>query len=151
MAGSGSRMGDEGKKKARIEIIPLIDVIFFLLATFVLFTLSLDKIASLPITLPKASAAKNDQPPDENLLSIQVSESGTFYWKMGSSAPELVSLTEIPPRLDDYHNKLGNNARVIVRGDRLAKFGPAMTVLDEVRRAGISQASVETVVSPTGK
>ena len=39
MAGSSPRV-DEGKKKARIEIIPLIDVIFFLLATFVtLFTL----------------------------------------------------------------------------------------------------------------
>ena len=42
-AGSTSKV-DEGKKKARIEIIPLIDVIFFLLATFVLFTLSLSRI-----------------------------------------------------------------------------------------------------------
>jgi len=41
MAGSSSS-GGGGKKKARIEIIPLIDVIFFLLATFVLFTLSLN-------------------------------------------------------------------------------------------------------------
>ena len=56
MAGTSSR-ADEGKKKARIEIIPLIDVIFFLLATFVLFTLSLDKIASIPVQLPKASLA----------------------------------------------------------------------------------------------
>ncbi|MEY4490186.1 MAG: hypothetical protein RIQ79_2694, partial [Verrucomicrobiota bacterium] len=38
-------------KKARIEIIPLIDVIFFLLATFVLFTLSLNKIQSVPVNL----------------------------------------------------------------------------------------------------
>jgi biopolymer transport protein ExbD len=151
MAGGGSRLADEGKKAARIEIIPLIDVIFFLLATFVLFTLSLDKIASLPVTLPKASASKSDQPPDENLLSIQVSESGTYSWKMGSGAAELVGAQEILPRLQDYQSKVGTNARVIVRGDRLAKFGPAMTVLDEVRQAGIGQVSVETVVSPTGK
>ena len=45
MAGSSSSRGSGGKKKARIEIIPLIDVIFFLLATFVLFTLSLNKSA----------------------------------------------------------------------------------------------------------
>ena len=45
----------ETKKKARIEIIPLIDVIFFLLATFVLFTLSLDKIQSVDVQLPVAS------------------------------------------------------------------------------------------------
>jgi biopolymer transport protein ExbD len=151
MAGSGSRVGDEGKKKARIEIIPLIDVIFFLLATFVLFTLSLDKIASLPVTLPKAATDAKAKEPDESLLSIQVSESGTFYWKLGSGAPELVSANEILPRLEDYNNKFGSRGRVIVRGDRLAKFGPAMIVLDEVRQAGIAQVSVETVVSPTGK
>ena len=54
MAGTSSR-SDSGKKKARIEIIPLIDVIFFLLATFVLFTLSLNKIAAITVVLPKAS------------------------------------------------------------------------------------------------
>ena len=53
MAGSSSKQV-EGKKKARIEIIPLIDVIFFLLATFVLFILSLEKIQSLPVDLPVA-------------------------------------------------------------------------------------------------
>ena len=42
-----------GMKRARVEIIPLIDVIFFLLATFVLFTLSLSRIQSLPLTLPR--------------------------------------------------------------------------------------------------
>lgn len=150
MAGSSSR-SDEGSKKARIEIIPLIDVIFFLLATFVLFTLSLDKIASLPVTLPKASQNASITPPDESMLSIQVSESGTFYWKVGTGAPELVSATEIPPRLDDYRNTHPANARVLIRGDRLARFGPAMMVLDEVRRAGIAQVSVETVTSPSGK
>src|ERR1700752_2049110 len=101
MAGGGGGNPVEGKKKARIEIIPLIDVIFFLLATFVLFTLSLDKIASLPITLPKAAADVKQQTPDETMLSIQVSESGPFYWKVGTGAPELVSASEIYPRLED--------------------------------------------------
>ena len=41
--------------------------------------------------------------------------------------------------------------RVLVRGDKLAKFGAAMTVFDEVRRAGIQQVSIETVVSTTAK
>ena len=44
--------GSGGKKRARIEIIPLIDVIFFLLATFVLFTLSLNKSGGLSVLLP---------------------------------------------------------------------------------------------------
>ena len=77
MAGSSSR-GDEGKKKARIEIIPLIDVIFFLLATFVLFTLSLKRIKSIPVTLPAANPSP--QPPSPDDVTIQVSDHGTYYW-----------------------------------------------------------------------
>ena len=54
MHGGGGGTGPGGVKRARIEIIPLIDVIFFLLATFVLFTLSLNKSNGITVTLPKA-------------------------------------------------------------------------------------------------
>jgi biopolymer transport protein ExbD len=150
MVGTNSSRSGDGPKKARIEIIPLIDVIFFLLATFVLFTLSLDKIASLPVQLPKAQVTKTR--PDETMLSIQVSDQGTYYWKVGTqSAPELLSASEIVPRLEDYKSRYPNNPRVLIRGDNRAKFGAAVTVLDQVRTAGIRQVSVETVTSPTGR
>lgn len=154
MAGSSSRSpGEEGKKKARIEIIPLIDVIMFLLATFVLFTLSLDKIASVPVQLPKAVDAPPSTHKDETMLSIQVSDSGTFYWRIGqSAAPELISASEIPPRLEDYKMRFAKAPpRVLVRGDHRAKFGPVVMVLDEVRKADIAQVSLETIATPTGK
>ena len=151
MAGTSSRGGEEGKKKARIEIIPLIDVIFFLLATFVLFTLSLQRIADVDVTLPKADP--NSRPnPDDNTIYLQVSDEGTFYWKFGTNpSPELIGPSEIAPRLQDYKNRFGDNARVLVRGDTRAKFGAAVLVLDEVRKAGIDQVSVETVSSATGR
>lgn len=149
MAGGGGGKAAEGKKKARIEIIPLIDVIFFLLATFVLFILSLDKIQSIPVTLPKASISSG--PPDETTINIQVSDSGTYYWKIGArGTPELITASEIGPRLQNIraHESV---PRVLVRGDNKAKFGPVVLVLDEVRKAKIDQVSVETVTSPTGK
>jgi biopolymer transport protein ExbD len=150
MAGGGGSRTDSGKKKARIEIIPLIDVIFFLLATFVLFTLSLDKIASIPVTLPKASTNVSNQV-DETTINIQVSDSGTYYWKVGArGVPELISASEIAPRLENVR-KSQASPRVLVRGDNRAKFGAAVMVLDEVRKANIDQVSVETVTSPTGK
>jgi len=150
MAGASSK-ADAGKKKARIEIIPLIDVIFFLLATFVLFTLSLDKIVSLPVTLPKAQPPVNNSPPDETTVNIQVSESGVYYWKVGArGVPEQITETEIEPRLSNLRSSEAN-PRVLVRGDNRAKFGPAVLVLDAVRRAGIDQVSVETVPSKTGR
>jgi len=150
MAGGGGGNVESGKKKARIEIIPLIDVVFFLLATFVLFTLSLDKIASIPVQLPKATPTVSDAI-DETTINIQVSDSGTYYWKVGSrGTPELISASEIAPRLESVRAH-EQSPRVLVRGDTRAKFGPAVLVLDEVRKAGIDQVSVETVTSPTGK
>ena len=44
-----------------------------------------------------------------------------------------------------------NNPRILIRGDNRARFGAAVFALDEVRKAGIEQVSVETVSSPTGK
>lgn len=150
MAGTSSR-SDSGKKKARIEIIPLIDVIFFLLATFVLFTLSLDKIMQVPVTLPKAAPQQPTNSVDETTVNIQVSETGVIYWKVGArGVVEQVSPAEIGPRLTNLKNSEAS-PRVLIRGDNRAKFGAAVTVLDEVRKAEIQQVSVETVTSTTGR
>lgn len=143
MAVTGS-IFEEGKKKARIEIIPLIDVIFFLLATFVLFALSLKRIKSLPVQLPVASALTQSNP-DTDMVTIEVSNQGTCYWNR-----ELISAGEIPGRLDQYKKSV-DDPRILIAGDDKAKFGPVVSVLDEVRKAGIEQVSVETRVRPTGR
>ena len=144
MAGGTSQVpGSSGKKKARIEIIPLIDVIFFLLATFVLFTLSLDRLQSVPVDLPYADATQNQQKePPEDLVTIQVSDAGTYYWNK-----EIIGLTEIEPRLNQFMNQWPD-PKVLIAGDDKARFGP---VLDQVRQAGITKVSVETRVRPTGR
>jgi len=143
MAGS-SAPAPEGKKKARIEIIPLIDVIFFLLATFVLFTLSLNRILSVPVNLPVAS--NTSTPPDKDeTVRLQVSDQGTCYWNK-----ELIGLNEIGPRLQQYKTQVAT-PRVLIAGDDRAKFGITVRALDEVRKAGITQVSVETRVTGTGK
>jgi biopolymer transport protein ExbD len=153
MAGSSSAPVEDGKKKARIEIIPLIDVIFFLLATFVLFTLSLNKLASLPVDLPAATPPSNTPPdPNDPTVFLNISDQGTCYWKQGASNPaELISTAEIAPRLQDYANRYGSQARVFLQGDSKARFGPAVTALDEIRKVGIKQVSVQTTVQPSGK
>ena len=136
-------------KKARVEIIPLIDVIFFLLATFVLFTLLLNKIAAIDTPLPFAD--KFGPELIDTTVYIQASSTGTFYWKEGrQNTPELISAAEIPPRLADYRRRV-SNARVLIRGDDKAKFGATVSVLDAVRKAGIAKVSMETAVVGTGK
>jgi biopolymer transport protein ExbD len=144
MAGSSAPPAD-GKKKARIEIIPLIDVIFFLLATFVLFTLSLSKIVSLPVQLPVATPSAAPPNPNDDMVTLQVSDSGTCFWNR-----ELITMAEITPRLEQYR-KSSQNPRVLIAGDNKAKFGSTVYALDQVRKAGIDQVSVETRVRPTGQ
>ena len=134
-------------RKARLEIIPLIDVIFFLLATFVLFTLSLNKIASIDVTLPiGGTGADNDQ-----TLFIQATAGGAYFWKIGDTAiPDLIAAAALAPRLADYRRR-ATAPRVLIRGDQGARFGATVLALDAVRLAGIAQVSVETLVTPTGK
>ena len=143
MAGSSSK-ADDGKKKARIEIIPLIDVIFFLLATFVLFTLSLNRIASVPVNLPIPN--NNPAPPDPDMVTLQISDQGTCYWNK-----ELIQVSEIAPRLANLKTRVAQ-PRVLIAGDDRAKFGTTVFALDEIRKAGIQQVSGETGrTRPTGR
>jgi biopolymer transport protein ExbD len=132
------------RKKARIEIIPLIDVIFFLLATFVLFTLSLNSIKSLPVDLPVATPPRPDQPPPDN-VTIQVSGEGAIFWNK-----ELIDMSEVPSRIAFYKTQT-DDPKILIAGDEKARFGATVAVLDEVRKAGITKFSVETQTRPTGK
>jgi biopolymer transport protein ExbD len=142
----GTRIQLRPRKKARIEIIPLIDVIFFLLATFVLFTLSLNRIQSVPVDLP-FSAPPGATPPVEqkDSVTLQVSDQGNLYWNK-----ELIDIDELPARLEQF-TKQAAAPRVLVAGDDRAKWGVTVKVLDEVRKAHIEKLSMETRTRPTGR
>jgi biopolymer transport protein ExbD len=130
------------RKKARIEIIPLIDVVFFLLATFVLFTLSLEKIKSVPVIFPKPG-----EPTvlEDLTIYLQTSESGLFLWKQGrEGASEQLSAAELLPRLESYKRTTAQ-PRVLVSGDDRARFSDTIAALDAVRLAHIAEVSVQTV------
>ena len=134
-------------KKARVEIIPLIDVIFFLLATFVLFTLSLNKIGVIDVRLPDSRPDPNPTP--DATVSIQASVDGALYWKQGTDSAELITIAELRPKLEQYRRNVPG-PRVFIRGDNRAKFGATARILDIVRAAGIDQVAIETKASPTG-
>ena len=144
MAGGGGSKAVEGQKKARIEIIPLIDVIFFLLATFVLFTLSLQRIQLVPLQLPVATPPVN-QPKDDDLVTLQVSDAGTYFWNR-----EPISTNELEGRLRSYKAQT-QTPRVLLSGDNRAHFGATVYALDLIRKVEIEQVSIETRVSDTGR
>ena len=141
----GTKIKLPARKKARIEIIPLIDVIFFLLATFVLFTLSLNRIQSIPVDLPVAAPPSPTPPSEKDNVTIQVSGEGAIFWNK-----ELIDLNEVPSRLA-YFKTQSEDPHVLIAGDEKARFGATVAILDEVRKAGINKFSVETRPRPTGK
>jgi biopolymer transport protein ExbD len=125
------------KKKARIEIIPLIDVIFFLLATFVLFTLSLNRLSSVPVQLPYSDATPNPNPP--KILKLQISDGDTVYLD-----GQPYSMKELRYQLTSYQQAHPKDVRVLITTDDKALFGQAVAVLDQIRLLNIDQVSIDT-------
>ena len=145
---AGASFSDGGKKKARIEIIPLIDVIFFLLATFVLFTLSLNKIESLDAKLPVTPKEPPKIKPDEPMI-IQVSDGTTVY-----ISKEVSDMTDVYPRILHYKESTvneGKTPRVLITGDDRAKYGALIKALDAAKAAGVEEVSFETAYRASGR
>ena len=143
MAGSSGGHTSGGKKKARIEIIPLIDVIFFLLATFVLFTLSLNKSGGVAgINLPFSDTGENREP---STVTISVTEAGTIAWNK-----DFISLAEFIDRLKTYKIQ-EPDGRILINGDEGALFNAALYVFDEARKTGFQKVFIETKVRAAGK
>lgn len=114
------------RRSARIEIIPLIDVIFFLLATFVLFTLSLNRILVLDVELPES--VKADHPPPE-MVMLRIADPGTLYWDA-----DAITRAELPARLAQY-KATETDRRIMISSEPGVRLADATAVLDEIRRA----------------
>ena len=138
MAGSSGGTSASGVKKARIEIIPLIDVIFFLLATFVLFTLSLNTPQGVPVQLPLSDTGV---PRDvSGTATISVTEAGTLAWDK-----EFVALDEFLKRLQAFY--ISNpDGRILINGDENAPFNQAIYAFDQARIVGFKKVFIETQV-----
>ncbi len=134
----GSSSG--GRKRARIEIIPLIDVIFFLLATFVLFTLSLTKSNGQPVRQPDSVTGGPRDPSGSHTVTIL--PEGALAWDK-----DPVSTTEFLQRITDYHIQ-EPDGRILINGDQTAYFSGVIYVMDQARKAGFGKVYIETRSKP---
>ena len=124
------------RRKARIEIIPLIDIIFFLLATFVLVSMSMVKNQGVPVRLPVASTSKSLDRGDVLIIRI-AKEGNVFIDKREYGAGELRE------PLGSYLKSTAD-PKVVIQGDTDAAYGKVIAVMDEVRKAGIPKVAVQT-------
>jgi len=123
------------RKRARIEIIPLIDIVFFLLATFVMVSLSMVPNRGVSVSLP---VAVSGEALPMTPVTISVGVTGDVYWN-----DDHVTVDELRDRLSQLQARQPH-VGVIIQGDKASPLAHTMAVLDCVRQQGIRQVSIRT-------
>jgi biopolymer transport protein ExbD len=121
-------------KKGRIEIIPMIDVMFFLLATFIIASLSMQKIDALKVDLTQGKADKSQV---EDKIAFTITHNGEVFLQK-----ELISLDEIYARITNLNNQ--QKQLVVISCDKEAKQGIMMEVMLRAKAAGVLNFSIVT-------
>ena len=130
-------------KKSRIEIIPLIDIMFFLLASFMMVSLQMQKIRTIRASLPTATLARATEKPD--MVTIKVNALGRVSVdKQELTFPELQNLLT---------NRFAANTNlpVYITGQKDTTHGSMIYVLDFVKRAGIQKVAVSVKPDDSGR
>jgi len=121
------------RKHSRIEIIPLIDIMFFLLASFMMVSLNLDRTQNIRVNLPAATQAEHDFKPD--MLNIAVDKAGKVWIeKKEISLPDLRLVVSNRFRAE-------TNLPVYISGDRDTLHGAMADVYEVVRGAGVQKVA----------
>lgn len=122
-------------KRARIEIIPMIDVIFFLLVFFMVSSLAMTKINSLPVALPKTSSAPEAL--KQNII-LTVKRDGSIYI---NKAP-----VKLPNLGTELAYEMRNNVQdtVVVNADQGVNYGLVVQVMDRARQIGVRKFALAT-------
>lgn len=120
------RLQDEPDLPAQINIVPMIDVIFAILTFFIMSTLFLTRSEGLPVNLPKAATAKQQQVPTKITVTVDDKKQ--------------ISLNRKPVAINDLTQQVkalvGSNseALVVINADEKVGYGEVVTVMDKVRQ-----------------
>lgn len=124
-------------KKAKIEIVPLIDVVFFLLATFVMVSLSMTRNQGMQVQLPAAATAGKQNDSDK-ATTLTVMETGEVFFNK-----DKITMAQLPFRLRSLKTSQPD-PKIILNADADADFKQVVAVLDETRKIGITKVGIST-------
>ena len=127
------RLQRRSLKKARIEIIPMIDTIFFLLVFFMISTLSMARFRGVQVNLPKA--ASGSQAPAES-VTVTLTKEGQLFLNKEEVGRESL--------LQSLRQQLKKNPEllVIINADNGVQHGKVVEIMDEARQAGVAKLSI---------
>jgi biopolymer transport protein ExbD len=121
-------------RKARIEMLPLIDIVFLLLVFFIYAMLSMAVHRGLPIVLPKSSATNIEK---QLILSITVKTNGDIYLDKRKISPSDLSGALREKARDE------SQSGVLLFADQNLPYQKLFNVLDRIKKAGISKISLQ--------
>ncbi len=127
-------------KKARIEMLPLIDIVFLLLVFFIYAMLSMAVHRGLPVVLPQSATAAIETKLE---LSVTVKEDGTVF--VDKERVELKELSQYLKRRANSEKEAG----VLLFGDRNLPYQKLFQVMDQIRLAGIERISMQAEMEPS--
>lgn len=122
-------------KKARIEIIPMIDVIFFLLVFFMVESLAMTRINSMPVSLPK-TASSSESIKQDIILTIKADNS--IFMNKTPVTLETIG-TQLAYEMHDHLQDV-----VVVNADQTASYGLVIQVMDKARQIGVRKFALAT-------
>jgi biopolymer transport protein ExbD len=124
------------RQHSRIEIIPLIDIMFFLLASFMMVSLQLERTQNIKVNLPSASMARADFKPD--MINIAVDKAGGVWLEKKE-----ITLPQLDQVLSNRF-RVNTNLPVYISGDAATLHGSMVDVLEAVRRVGVQKVAFMT-------
>lgn len=119
-------------KKARIEIIPMIDVMFFLLATFILASLSMQHLSGIAVNLSKGQASQVNF---EKNVNLSINQDGLIFLNQ-----EPIEIQEIAKKIKIFLSD--QEKMVIIAADKDAKQGVVTQAMLEARKGGAQHFSI---------
>ncbi len=121
-------------RKARIEMLPLIDIVFLLLVFFIYAMLSMAVHHGLPVDLPTSSTAEIDK---KLILAVSIKADGSIFLN-----EEKTLLSELDDRLRVNRNKYGTSGVLLFADNRLP-YQKLFAVMDQIKTAGIDRISLQ--------
>jgi len=129
------RLPVSAKKKPRIEIIPMIDTMFFLLVFFMIATLSMTIQKGMPVNLPTAESSTEPLPEQ---VSLTLTEEGALYYNK-----EAITFDELEKRLVHLWQS-SSEPSLLINADDQVPHGKVIKVMDLIRLSGITSMSIAT-------
>jgi len=136
-------MAGHAAPHARVEIVPLIDIMFFLLASFMLVSLTMSKQQTIKVDLPSAVAARQEFKPE--IINLAVDRSGSYFLeKQRITMPDLQK--ELTRRIQS-----NTNLPVYISGDLETSHGAMVGLLVLVRGSGFQRVAFNVKAGQAGK